>query len=182
MKIVFRLLAAVLLVCLTAPSPVQAGGDAGKNPYEIGEKYFARKDYRTALKLYRKALSQNDARAHYRLGLIYEATGKNKDALKHYRLSLDPGQPDAQRNDTVLRIKALEARPKKTPRRPPDLLERGRGLFLKGEYREAERVLLQAAAQDESKPQIHFYLGEVYLALEEYDKAKAEYAKAKKYY
>ena len=63
MKTVFRLLAACLVVCITMPQLAQAGGDRGKDPYELGEKYFAREDYRTALQYYRKALGQNDVRA-----------------------------------------------------------------------------------------------------------------------
>ena len=53
---------------------------------------------------------------------------------------------------------------------------------MKKKYREAQRVLLQAAAKRPSSPEIHFYLGEVYMALEEYGKAKAEYGKAKGFY
>ena len=34
----------------------------------------------------------------------------------------------------------------------------------------------------ESNPEIHFYLGEVYMELEEYGKAESEYNKAKGYY
>jgi len=132
------LLTTFLLVCLMTPQFALAGGDAGKSPYEIGEKYFARKDYKTALKHYRKALERGDVRAQYRLGFIYEKTGRDRG-----------------------------------------LLERGKSLFKKGKYREAEKVLLQAAAKEKSKPEIHFYLGEVYMALEAYGKAESEYKKAK---
>lgn len=189
MNIASRLLTACLLVLLTAPPFALAGGDVGKSPYEIGEKYFARKDYPTALKHYRKALERGDVRAHYRLGFIYEKTGRDRDALKHYQSFVDPGQPESLRGDAVQRAGAIEerlkkkaTRPGKKTARPPDLLERGKSLFKKGKYREAEQVLLQAAAKDTSKPEIHFYLGEVYMQLEAYGKAEAEYKKAKGYY
>jgi tetratricopeptide (TPR) repeat protein len=186
MTIVFRLLTAFLVVCLMAPRLAQAGGDAGMNPYEIGEKYFARKDYRIALKHYRKALAKNDVRAHYRMGLIYERTGKDRDALSHYQRFTELGPPDAQRSDAVLRAKAVEERLKrKTTRkttRPTGLLGQGKSLYMKGKYREAEQALLQAAARNESQPEVHFYLGEVYMKLEAYGKAEAEYTKAKGYY
>jgi Flp pilus assembly protein TadD len=66
--------------------------------------------------------------------------------------------------------------------RSTELLERGKGFLMEGKYREAEQVLLQAGAEDESNPEVHFYLGEVYIELEEFGKAEAEFNKAKGYY
>jgi len=182
MKIVFRLLTVCLLVCLMLPQQVQAGGDKGKDPYEMGEKYFAREDYRTALQYYRKALGLNDVRAHYRMGLIYEDAGKDRDALRHYRRFMDLGRPGTHRNDAARRVRAIEERLSRETTRASGLLERGKSLFMEGKYREAQQVLLQAASEDESNPEIHFYLGEVYMELEEYGKAESEYNKAKGYY
>jgi Flp pilus assembly protein TadD len=62
------------------------------------------------------------------------------------------------------------------------LLKRGEHLFKKGRYREAEQVLLRAVAAEKSNPETHFYLGEVYMKLEKYDKAKTEYKKATRSY
>jgi tetratricopeptide (TPR) repeat protein len=164
------------------PQPVQAGGDKGKNLYEVGEKYFASEDYRRALQYYRKALGQNDVRAHYRMGLIYEDAGKDRDALRHYRRFLDLGRPGSQRNDAARRVRTIEERLSRETTRSTALLERGKSLFTEGKYQEAERILLQAVVEDESNPEIHFYLGEVYMELEEYSKATSEYNKAKGYY
>lgn len=182
MKIVFRLLIACLLISLMLPLQVQAGGDKGKDPYEIGEKYFAKEDYRRALQYYRKALGQNDVRAHYRIGLIYEDAGRDRDALRHYRRFMDLGRPGTRRNDAARRVRAIEERLSRETGRSNELLERGKSLFMDGKYREAEKILLDAAAEDESNPEIHFYLGEVYMELEEYGKAESEYNKAKGYY
>ena len=182
MKIVFRLLTACMLVFLMLPQQVQAGGDKGKDPYEIGEKYFAREDYRRALQYYRKALGQNDVRAHYRMGIIYEDAGQDRDALRHYRRFMDLGRPGSDRDDAARRAKALQERLGRETTRSAELLERGKALFMEGKYREAETILLQAAVEDESNPEIHFYLGEVYMELEEYGKAESEYNKAKEYY
>lgn len=206
MNSVFRLMTAVLLVCLLAPQLALADGDRGKPPYEIGERLFARKDFKAALKYYQRALDKNDARAHYRMGLILEGAGKDRDALKHYQLFIELGQPGVQQSDAAVRVGAIEERLKKAPPRPPakkqlkkkaaarpvekkapkqvtsrpaDLLEQGKSLLSKGDYLEAERVLLQAVAQDPSRPEPHFYLGEVYMKLEEYRKAEAAYKKAK---
>ena len=180
MKIIFHLLTAVLLVLLMLPQLVQAGGDMGKAPYDIGEKYYVRKDYRTALKYYQKALGRNDVRAHYRMGRIYEDIGKDRDALSHYQRFMDLNPSDTQRSDIDRRVRAIEERLNRKTTRSTQLLEQGKSLFMSGKYREAEQVLLQAAAKDESKPEIHFYLGEVYMKLEKYSKAKSEYNKAKK--
>lgn len=182
MKIVFRLLTALVLVCVILPQQVQASGDKVKDPYDIGEKYFAGEDYRTALQYYRKALGQNDIRAHYRMGLIYEDSGKDRDALRHYRRFLDLGRPGTQRDDAARRVRAIEERLSRETSRSSGLLERGKNLFVEGKYREAEQVLLQAVVEDGSNPEIHFYLGEVYMELEEYSKAESEYNKAKGYY
>lgn len=182
MKPVFRLLAACLLICLILPQQVQAGADKGKAPYDMGEKYFAREDYRRALQYYRKALGQNDVRAHYRIGLIYEDSGKDRDALKHYMRFIDLGRPGNRRNDAVARAKSIERRLTRETTRSTELLERGKNLFLEGKHREAEQVLLQASREDTANPEIHFYLGEVYMELEEFGKAESEYNKAKGFY
>ena len=183
MSIAFRLMTACLLVCLMCPRPVQAGGDTAVNPYEIAEKLFARKNYRTALKYYQKALKQGEVRAHYRLGLICEAAGKDGAALNHYQQFVDLGQPeDTQRQDAAQRAEAIEERLKRQATRTTELLKRGKSLFKKGRYREAEQVLLRAVSEDRSNPETHFYLGEVYMQQENYRKAKSEYEKAKRSY
>ena len=89
MQTVLRLISVGILIFLMMPQHVQAGGDKGKDPYELGEKYFGREDYRRALQHYRKALGQNDVRAHYRMGLIYEDSGRDRDAIRHYRSYMD---------------------------------------------------------------------------------------------
>ena len=183
MKIVSRLITVCLLVLLMCPLSAQAGGDMAENPYEIGEKLFARKNYRTALKYFQKALQQDDVRAHYRIGLICEYAGKDENALYHYRLFIDLGQPaDTQRKDAIQRVGAIEERQKRKTARATELLKRGKSLFKKGRYREAEQVLLRAVSENNSNPETHFYLGEVYLQREEFSKARSEYDKAKRFY
>ena len=182
MNIPFRIMTACLLVCLLLPQQVQADGDKGKDPFEIGERYFVREDYRRALQYYRRALGQNDVRAHYRMGLIYEDAGKYRDALNHYRRFIDLGRPGTWRNDALSRTKSIEERLRKETVSSSELLERGKKLFMEGKYREAQQLLLQAVAEDESNPEIHFYLGEIYMELGDYGKAESEYNKAKEYY
>ena len=143
MKIVFRLVAALLLGCLLLPQSSRAGGDYGVAPYEIGEKLSARKEFKTALKYYRKALERNDLRAAERIQTIEERQKKEEAA------------------------------------RFTDRLARARSLLGQRKYREAEKLLLQAAAREKSRPEIHFLLGEAYLGLEAYGKAKAAFNKAK---
>ena len=183
MKIAFRLMTACLLVCLVCPQPLHAGGDTAENPYEIGEKLFAKKNYRTALNYFQKALQQGEVRSHYRIGLIYENAGKDVDALNHYQRFIDLGQPeDTQRKDAIQRVGAIEERQKRKTARATELLKRGKSLFKKGRYREAEQVLLRAVSENNSNPETHFYLGEVYLQREEFSKARSEYDKAKRFY
>jgi len=182
MKFGFRLLAACLLVCFLLPLQVHAGGDKGKNLYELGEKYFAREDYRRALQYYRKALGQNDVRAHYRIGLIYEDSGRDRDALNHYRRYIDLGRPGTQRTDAARRAKGIEERLSRETTRSTELLKRGKELFTEGKYNEARQVLLEAVSEDPADPEIHFYLGEVYMESGEFSKAESEYIKAKGLY
>ncbi len=182
MRISLRLVTAGLLACLMIPQPVLAGGDLGQAPFEIGEKLFAKKHYKTALKYYAKALAQNDSRAHYRMGRAYEEIAQHEDALYHYRLFVDLGQQDTQHHDAVQRAGAIEERLKRESDRTTELLERGKSLHKEGKYREAEKALFRAASRDPKNPEIHFHLGEVYLKLEAYDKATAEYKKAKGFF
>jgi len=183
MKIGARLVTACLLACLMCPLPIHAGGDRAENPYEIGEKLFAKKNYKTALKYYQQALQQGESRAHYRMGQIYEKAGKSVDALNHYQQFIGLAQPeDTQRNDAAQRIEAIEEQRARKTTRSTELLKRSKSLFKKGSYREAEKVLLRAVSEDPSNPEPHFSLGEVYMKMEQYGKAKSEYDKAKRSY
>ena len=78
MKTAFRLVTACLLVCLMSPRPVQSGGYSAENPYEIAEMLFAKKNYRTALTYYQKALKQGDVRAEYKIGLISNTAARTR--------------------------------------------------------------------------------------------------------
>ncbi len=174
--------AILLVICLAGPSTVLAGGDKGGDPFNLGERYYAKKEYRTALQYFRKALGGNVVRAHYRMGQIYEETGRDRDALTHFRSYLELGRPGDRWNDASARIKILEERLRAETTRSAALLERGKTLYADGMYGQAEKVLLDAVKEDERNPEIHFYLGEVYMALGQYGKAEAEYRKAKEYY
>jgi tetratricopeptide (TPR) repeat protein len=181
-KLVRRLATLCLAASLMIPIAARAGGDRGKISYDLGEKDLAKKEYARALRHYRRALGQGDARAHCRIGLIEERAGRLPEALKEYRLCVELVQPEAARGDAAARARAIEGKLKKEKRRSGDLLARGKSLYEAGSYREAEKALLQAAARDDHRAETHFYLGEVYLKLEEYGKAKTEYLKAKRLY
>jgi len=182
MRSVARIATALLILGLLTPSSVFSGGDKDKDPYDAGEKYYEQKDYGRALQYYRKALSTNDVRAHYRMGLIYETQGKDRDALKHYRRYQELGRPGADWNDASARAGRIEERLRAETTRSEALFERGKALYGEGKYREAEGIFLEAIREDETNPDIHFYLGEVYMQLGEYGKAEAEFRKAKEYY
>jgi tetratricopeptide (TPR) repeat protein len=179
MRLPFRLAAAGLLLSVTLAAPALAGGDLGQNPYEIGEQLFARKYYKTSLKYYGKALEQDRVEAHYKMGLAYEQLGRDRDALYHYQLFIDLGPRDDRHRDAVQRAAAIEGRAKSEAGRSARALERGKALFAKGKYREAEKVLLEALAKDPKNAEAHFLLGDVYLKRELYGKATAEYRRAK---
>ncbi|MDF1536024.1 MAG: tetratricopeptide repeat protein [bacterium] len=182
MKVIMRLLLICLAIGVGFPQAAYPGGDKGKDPYEVGEKYFAQNDHRRAMTYYRKALGQNDVRAYYRMGIIFEDSGKDRDALRHYRRYLELGKPDARWNDAAARVNRLEKKLTAESARSSVLLERGKSLYAEGKYRDAEKVLLDAAREDGNNPEIHYYLGEVYMALEEYTRATTEYNKAKELY
>ena len=72
--------------------------DAG--PYEDGVAAYERKDYVTAVKLFRVAADQGDSFAQFNLGLMYYegqgVTQDYKEAVKWLRLSADQGYASAQ--------------------------------------------------------------------------------------
>jgi tetratricopeptide (TPR) repeat protein len=178
-----RLATAGLLCCLVFPLTARAGGDAGPGAYDIGEQLFERQHYRAAQKYLEKALKRDDTRALYPLGRIAEAAGREQEALERYRRFVDLGLPeDTRSRDAEQRARAIAGRQKKQADRTGELLARGKRLFAKRNCREAKQALLQAASRDTTNPEVHFFLGEVYQCLEEYDKATAEYRKAKRSY
>lgn len=182
LTVVLRVLTTSLLLALFAPALLYAGGDLGYDAYEVGEKYLKRQDYRLALKFYKKALDQNDARARYGMGRVNEATGKPREALRQYELFMAISLPDDLRSDAVRRSEALAAKLEKQAARSAELLAEGKSLLAAGKPREAAATLRRAAAEDDADPEIHFQLGEAYLQLEEYGKARVEFRKAKAAY
>jgi TPR repeat protein len=91
LKFIATLVAAVWMV---------VGAVAG--PYEDGKAAYDRKDYSTALKLWRPLAEQGDARGQSSLGYMY-STGKgvpkdHAEAVKWYRKAAEQGDAKAQSN------------------------------------------------------------------------------------
>lgn len=99
----------------------------------------------------------------------------DKTAKKYYEKALKHG--DARAAEPLSRIAAAAGREHESR-----LLERGKSLYAAGKYREAEKVLLKAGSGGKVGAAVHFSLGDVYMALEEYGKATAQYRKAKRAY
>ena len=182
MRSIARWTVFVLVLGLSCPSVVLGGGDRERDPFDLGERHYANREYRVTLQHYGKALRGNDVRAHYRMGRINEETGNDREALRHYRNYLELGRPGDWWDDASARVARLEELVAGQTTRSAALFERGKALYADGMYEEAEKVLLDAAKEDEENPEIHFYLGEVYMALRQYGKAETEYRKATEYY
>ena len=83
-----------MLLALTVPA------DAG--PYEDGNAAYSRKDYATALKIWKPLAEQGHANAQFDLGVIYDnGDGVPQDyaeAVKWYRMAAEQGYATAQFN------------------------------------------------------------------------------------
>lgn len=114
--------------------------------------------------------------APYEIAEKLYARGRIQTALKYYRKALrqDPAHPGA-----LERVETIEAQRRTLADKTTQLVERAKILARKGRYRQAEDVLVKAAKGDPENAELHFQLGEIYLRLEQYDKATAEYGKAK---
>lgn len=90
-----------MLLALTVPA------DAG--PYEDGNAAYSRKDYATALKIWKPLAEQGHANAQFDLGVIYDnGDGVPQDyaeAVKWYRMAAEQGYATAQFNLGVLYAK-----------------------------------------------------------------------------
>ena len=68
---------------------------ANAGSYEDAVAAYERKEYVTAVKLFRVAADQGDSFAQYNLGMMYAygrgVTQDDKEAVKWYRLSADQG-------------------------------------------------------------------------------------------
>lgn len=89
MKLALRYSLAAIILVLCIASPATAG------PLEDADAAFAKKDYATALRLYRMLADQNNAAAQWTLGSMYftgDGTPRNDaEALKWIRRAADQG-------------------------------------------------------------------------------------------
>jgi len=74
---------------------------------------------------------------------------------------------------------ALEEMVKNNPEDPVSLLNLARHYLTKGKYAEAGELMEKAAAMDTSNGEVHYFLGVAYGYLDQYDKARVEFARAK---
>ena len=90
-----KLLASLFLIITLGTAQ---GAYAG--PKEDAKAAYSRKDYATAVSLYRLAATQGDAEAQYNLGLMYDkgqgVVQDHKEAVKWYRLAAAQGNASAQ--------------------------------------------------------------------------------------
>lgn len=92
----------ILLVLLALASPLSMAGGAAAGPFEDAQAAHGRRDYATALRLWRPLADQGNAEAQYALGMMYEGgQGVPKNyvsAAKWWRLAADQGHTFAQFN------------------------------------------------------------------------------------
>src|SRR5215204_6567940 len=62
----------ILLVLLTLASPLSMAGGAVAGPFEDAQAAHSRRDYATALRLWRPLADQGNAEAQYALGFMYD--------------------------------------------------------------------------------------------------------------
>lgn len=92
----------ILLVLLALASPLSMARGAVAGPFEDAQAAHGRKDYATALRLWRPLADQGNAEAQYAIGFMY-AGGQgvrrnNAEAAKWWRLAADQGNTFAQYN------------------------------------------------------------------------------------
>jgi TPR repeat protein len=92
----------ILLVLLALALPLSMAGGAVAGPFEDAQAAHGRRDYATALRLWRPLADQGNAEAQYALGFMYDrGQGVPKNyagAAKWWRLAADQGHTFAQYN------------------------------------------------------------------------------------
>ena len=92
----------ILLVLLALASPLSMAVGAVAGPFEDAQAAHSRRDYATALRLWRPLADQGNAEAQYALGFMYDSgQGVPKNyarAAKWWRLAADQGHTFAQYN------------------------------------------------------------------------------------
>lgn len=87
---------------LLVGSLLSLGQMAGAGPYEDGEAAYQRRDYATALRLWRPLADKGDAKAQARLGFMYQVGSgvaqDDEEGMKWYRLAAEQGHAGAQFN------------------------------------------------------------------------------------
>jgi TPR repeat protein len=96
MNLTFKAAVAALILAGCFPGSISAG------PFEDGLDAARRADYATVLRLWTPLAEQGDARAQWRLGLMYaNGRGVSQDdaaAIRWYRAAAEQGDPVAQSN------------------------------------------------------------------------------------
>lgn len=92
----------ILLFLIALVSPLSIAGGAVAGPFEDAQAAHGRRDYATALRLWRPLADQGNAEAQYALGFMYDGghgVPKNyATAAKWWRLAADQGHTFAQFN------------------------------------------------------------------------------------
>ena len=95
MKSTRQFLILAIVAWLTLPLPFPSWAD-----FASGFRAYARGDYDTALKEFRRLADRGDASAQYNLGLMYDkghgVPQDDKEALRWYRMAAEQGIPGAQ--------------------------------------------------------------------------------------
>lgn len=140
---------------LKEPTSIQKMGEqsnpAEETDYERAVSYYEKKDYKQAVKLFKREAKENHAGAQYYLGRCYEAghggARNKKESLKWYRKAA--AQEHAEAKAALKRLVRLDREEKVLPEpsAAQSLYKRGCLRYSKKDYAEAVRLFTQAAQQ-----------------------------------
>lgn len=150
--------------------------------YKAEAQYLAGKT-KDAIETYNALLEYDDkdAKAYYLRGSLYLAEGQKEDALKDFEAAVKNGRGDlglyveiseqlAAHDEKETADTYLEEALKNDGKSAESYTWRGRIYLMQGDYENARKELEQAS--DKGDPDVSLYLGELYEAMGESDKAE----------
>jgi Tfp pilus assembly protein PilF len=183
----------MLLFSSCASTPSRENLNRSEFHHKLGASYIENKQLNKAFKEFQKAIELNPRNKEtlYYLGYLSMQFKKHDEAIRYYEkaISIDPGYSEALNSLGVTyaeignwdeAVRYLDSALSNPMYKTPEMAFANKGyvLYMKGDYRNAERAVKEALIRNRLFPLASYVLGLIYTKLDNDDAAIEEFKKA----